>query len=379
MHSENRLCSICKKAPVEVFCLCMNTETFLCAGCIGSHTIKVAGRAHTNWPINQLLYYKIPGYAERLQVRTELYPQVRAQVLQCVQVTDGAIQEFTESVERTMWEAVQYSKQIVKQLSSIKEELRKETEAALEEVESTLVEDQPHFTSQYGRVFRNLTESLKPFQLFSYSFTTSAPHSIFALQCKRYPPMDIYIQELAEGDAYVGNRQESREPAAVSVLSTEKGKYEGPLQEGKPHGYGIETWPNGTRYEGYYASGKKHGKGSYQWANGDTYTGDFFEDTCHGRGEYLYADGRIYDGDWKRNQMHGDGNFTWPDGRYYEGKYCDHKKQGFGLYLWPDGRKYEGLWLNGKQHGQGVYVSASGVQRTGEWQDGKRTRWLDDS
>ena len=39
--------------------------------------------------------------------------------------------------------------------------------------------------------------------------------------------------------------------------------YEGEFKEDKPHGNGIETWPDGGRFVGEYLYGEKHGEGEF--------------------------------------------------------------------------------------------------------------------
>lgn len=344
MDYGNRLCSMCGVGLVEVFCLCTSSETFLCTNCIGSHTVKGAGKTHTNWPISQLPYYKIPGYSERLQCRKETYPQVRIQVLQCVQVLDEVIEEFSGSMERAICEAVQYTKQTVIELNQMKVDLSREAQFALEEVERTLMEDKPQLISQYGNVFRELTENLQQFKLFSYSFKKSTP-KMLELQCKLCSPADIYLGTQIK-------------PGVT---------YEGQSREGQKHGFGVETW-DGNRYEGYYENGKKQGLGKLMMANGGSYIGDFHEDLIQGRGVHLLPNAESYIGEWKSGKMHGKGIYRWPD-RTYIGEYEEGKKQGFGVYETAD-FKYQGLWLDGKMHGPGVLIRSSGLRQEVEYERG---------
>lgn len=171
MQTDRSLCSVCKKSAAEKFCPCASPETFLCAKCVGAHMSDV--RVHSAWPISQLLYYKIPGYAERIQTRLDHFPQVRIQALQQATLIDKAFEEFTYAVEATIWDILQYAERTKEELQALKSEMCQEIEKALEEVERTLVEDQPLLLSRLGSVFRGLTEHLQPFQLFSYNLNTS--------------------------------------------------------------------------------------------------------------------------------------------------------------------------------------------------------------
>jgi hypothetical protein len=41
------------------------------------------------------------------------------------------------------------------------------------------------------------------------------------------------------------------------------------------HGFGIETWPDGSLFEGNYKEGVKNGTGSYTWPDGSSYKGNY--------------------------------------------------------------------------------------------------------
>ena len=101
---------------------------------------------HTIWPIDQLPYFKVPGYAERIQTHLEQYPQVCTQALQQVTLIDEAIEKFTVVIEKAIGELVQYRSKTVAELQEMRTELSRETETALEEVEKTLLEEQPQLT-----------------------------------------------------------------------------------------------------------------------------------------------------------------------------------------------------------------------------------------
>ena len=129
-------------------------------------------------------YYKIQGYGERVQTRTEKLPQVRTQALQQVALVDKAIEEFTQAIEKAIWDITQYAKKTKRELQEMRTELSREIETALEEVERTLVEDKPRLTSRLGSVFRALAENLQPFQLFSFSLNTSSALTVVTLTSK---------------------------------------------------------------------------------------------------------------------------------------------------------------------------------------------------
>ena len=89
-----------------------------------------------------------------------------------------------------------------------------------------------------------------------------------------------------------------------------KGIYVGSFSQGKFHGKGIYTWPNGSKYDGEYKDDKKHGKGIFTWSNGDKYDGEYKDDKFHGKGIYTFANGSKYDGEYKYDKKHGLGKLT---------------------------------------------------------------------
>jgi hypothetical protein len=132
--------------------------------------------------------YQTAGNEQRMEMRKELFPLVRTQALLQVTLLDRAILEFTTEMERAFDELTKYRDQTLEKLQKMKEELSRETETALAEVESTLAEDQPRLASRYGSAFRSLTEHLEPFALFSYSLKTSSPLSVVQLHATVHPP-----------------------------------------------------------------------------------------------------------------------------------------------------------------------------------------------
>ena len=89
---------------------------------------------------------------------------------------------------------------------------------------------------------------------------------------------------------------------AVSAVQAQGEGYVGELRDGKPHGQGVMTWPDGSRYEGELRDGRWHGQGVY----------------------------------------------TWPDGVRQEGWFRDGLQQGHGVLTWPDGARYEGWFRDGE-------------------------------
>ena len=62
------------------------------------------------------------------------------------------------------------------------------------------------------------------------------------------------------------------------VLSAEGRTYEGEWRNGKGHGKGSYTFPNGEKYIGEYKEGEVHGKGTLTFPDGEKWVGEFSKD-----------------------------------------------------------------------------------------------------
>lgn len=85
--------------------------------------------------------------------------------------------------------------------------------------------------------------------------------------------------------------------------------YEGEKQDGKPHGFGIESYSGGSKYEGEFKDGKRHGKGSFYSASinqsieGIWQEGKLIEDPAANRvytGKAIRPEPSDTDGAWPR-------------------------------------------------------------------------------
>jgi hypothetical protein len=86
---------------------------------------------------------------------------------------------------------------------------------------------------------------------------------------------------------------------------------------GREHGEGVQTYADGSVYEGQWADGKPHGAGGLTRPNGVEDT-----DGPGERGEMRRAletvpDGSSYDGEFENDRRHGRGVWTLPDGGTY--------------------------------------------------------------
>jgi len=137
----------------------------------------------------------------------------------------------------------------------------------------------------------------------------------------------------------------------VGHLKYSNADYVGALKNNVPNGYGTLTFSSGEyvgrNYLGQFKNGKKHGQGKTSWPNGYSYTGS-------------YRDGN----------MEGLGTVIWPNGSQYTGHFLDNKQHGQGKYTHPNGSTREGTFVNGNFH-FGVERTSSGSIREGTFVDEK--------
>ena len=131
--------------------------------------------------------------------------------------------------------------------------------------------------------------------------------------------------------------------------------YEGDTKDGKFHGFGTYSYPNGNKYEGEWMDGNRHGKGTIHYLNGDKYVGDWVNGNKHGQGTYYYNNGDKYIGEWVDGNRHGQGTYSYNNGDRYEGAWTYGNKHGKGIEFYADGAKYEGEWADDEKHGSGLW------------------------
>ena len=74
--------------------------------------------------------------------------------------------------------------------------------------------------------------------------------------------------------------------------------YLGILKNGKFHGYGEYTHPNGVIYKGFFSNGEASGLGTINYMDGFSYTGQWKNNYKHGKGTYIWKDGFKLEGKW---------------------------------------------------------------------------------
>ncbi|XP_030622157.1 junctophilin-3 isoform X2 [Chanos chanos] len=135
------------------------------------------------------------------------------------------------------------------------------------------------------------------------------------------------------------------------------GSYCGGWEQGKAHGRGVCTGPQG---QGEYAGAWSHGfevLGVYTWPSGNSYKGTWAQGKRHGIG--VESKGRWeYKGEWTQGFKGRYGKLeSTSSGARYEGTWSNGLQDGYGSETYSDGGTYQGQWLGGMRHGYGVRQS----------------------
>ena len=199
-----------------------------------------------------------------------------------------------------------------------------------------------------------------------------------------------YRGDCVDGKAEGKGKHEWRvRDGGVWVFTVYKGEY----RDGRPHGRGKATYPNGARYVGEYRLGKSQGRGTLHYANGNRYVGAFYDGKPNGIGTAYYTNGERYEGRWKDGVRHGKGILVaengdrhegewrhgkrrgpgvlvFENGNRFAGEYRDDKRNGDGIFYWADGHRFEGTFRNDVPHGEGTLELADGRAFAGVWKKG---------
>ena len=112
-------------------------------------------------------------------------------------------------------------------------------------------------------------------------------------------------------------------------------KYEGEIENGKPHGNGTWTQSDGGTYVGQFVNGRREGIGTFTWSKNSP------------------VSGKSYEGEWKDNKQDGKGKISYEreEGEEFEGM------------------SWEGEFRNGKIWNVTIYLKDRSIY--GEYKDGE--------
>lgn len=143
-----------------------------------------------------------------------------------------------------------------------------------------------------------------------------------------------------------------------------------------PDGKGLR-YKSGAVYEGALVDGKPHGIGKWSRPDGSYYEGEFVRGLPAGRGKLVCERGVAYEGDFVAGMARGQGRVTFPEASRmvsYEGGIKDAVADGAGVLVTKDGR-LDATFKHGYANGVGTFVPAHGAGPiNGTWIDGDY-RW----
>ncbi|MCE3605486.1 hypothetical protein LXA47_18020 [Massilia sp. P8910] len=139
-------------------------------------------------------------------------------------------------------------------------------------------------------------------------------------------------------------------------------RWQGPCKDGYAHGVGViekrtsdlKAW----RYEGMVEQGRPHGKGYLMYYPGHEYDGDFRDGLRDGNGISVNQFGDRYDGQWKAGKREGKGAIVYTLGGRYDGEWKNDKPNGNGVALYSSGRRVGAVAVGEPADGEQGKVSA---------------------
>ena len=71
------------------------------------------------------------------------------------------------------------------------------------------------------------------------------------------------------------------------------------FKDGKMHGRGQRTWPNGAKYDGEYENDLPNGHGVEIFPDGSSFDGNYHDGSYAGLGKLTLSNGLTLDGEFK--------------------------------------------------------------------------------
>jgi len=121
-------------------------------------------------------------------------------------------------------------------------------------------------------------------------------------------------------------------------------KYNGEIKNGKPNGFGFQTYKNGNKYFGEHKNGLPNGQGRSIYPDGSMYLGEYKDGKFHGQGTFIWNDGYYHEGEFMDGVPNGQGTETLPNGQLV-GEYKDGKP--WNVKGYDKERNIIGKWVNG--------------------------------
>ena len=206
-------------------------------------------------------------------------------------------------------------------------------------------------------------EKLKQYastSFFRFSITT-----VFRAHISHHRPRTAHQHGPSTSNPASGGGSSAADPGPETHMNggrfdfDDGGTYCGGWEEGKAHGHGVCTGPDG---QGEYAGAWHYGfevSGLYTWPSGSTYAGQWQNGKRHGLG--VEQRGRwVYKGEWTQGYKGRYGRReAINSGAHYLGTWSSGLHDGYGTEVYADGGSYKGQWLRGMRHGYGIRTSAA--------------------
>merc|ERR1712037_1046846 len=87
----------------------------------------------------------------------------------------------------------------------------------------------------------------------------------------QYTGQPSFQGEYKGGKRKTGEYRDHSSASYTGEFETSLGTYEGKFVEGKMHGEGTFTWPDGTSYHGQFSNGQMTGEGRYEAGDGGVF------------------------------------------------------------------------------------------------------------
>lgn len=124
--------------------------------------------------------------------------------------------------------------------------------------------------------------------------------SLRRMRVIRYHNGDLYIGEYKKPKGETELRPEDIIKHGKGTLLFHKNTdiYSGDFNYNSKDGRGFLRLRGTYEYEGEVKNGAAHGWGRQSWADGSSYVGSFDHNRKSGKGVYTFANGNVYEGEW---------------------------------------------------------------------------------
>lgn len=151
------------------------------------------------------------------------------------------------------------------------------------------------------------------------------------------------VQIWPDGHRYEGSWKNDL-PDGQGIMTWPDGlHYEGSFRKGFKEGRGVQTWSDGLRFEGEWEYDEPSQgawtapAGGMILPDGSRYEGDLENGRPHGQGVMIWPDGERYEGSFRNGMRDGHGVVTYPVGLRSEGEWKNDKAVGKGVWTTLDG------------------------------------------